>query len=187
MLTILVPKTKLFNEKTFEFVEVPETKIVMEHSLISISKWESIWHEAFLKDRETLGGDLTEEMMLSYMQCMTLNGPIDIKAYVAIPVSELVRVKEYLEDPMTATTFKTDGGSSIGSITTSEEIYYCMFKWRIPKECEKWHINRLMTLLRVFSEKENPKKLSQKEAMQDMHNRNAYRRAKAAQHAAKRK
>ena len=187
MITVVVPKTKLINEVTLEFIEIPETKIVMEHSLISISKWESIWHEAFLKDRETLGGDLTEEMMLSYMQCMTLNGPIDIKAYVAIPEAELKRVRDYIEDPMTATTFKNDGPghSGVGSITTSEEIYYCMFKWNIPKECEKWHINRLMTLLRVFSEKENPKKMSPREAAQDMYNKNAYRRAKAAQRAAK--
>ena len=188
MITVVIPKTQLLNENTLEFVEIPETKIVMEHSLISISKWESIWHEPFLKDRETLGGELTEEMMLSYMQCMTLNGPIDIKSYVAMPADELQRVRTYLEDPMTATTFKEVGVGShgVGSITTSEEIYYCMFKWNIPKECEKWHINRLMTLLRVFGEKENPKKMTQKEALQSMHDKNAYRRAKAAKNAARR-
>lgn len=188
-LKLTVPQTQLLNENTLEIVVIPETKLVLEHSLISISKWESIWHEAFLKDRETLGGEMTEEMMLSYMQCMTINGEFDPKVYMCITQPQMVQIKSYLEDPMTGTTFKNDGPghSGVGSITTSEEIYYAMFKWQVPKECEKWHINRLMTLLRVFSEKENPRKMSQQEAAQDMYNRNMYRRAKAAGKAAKRR
>lgn len=186
MLTIVTPKTQLINESTLEIIEIPETKLVMEHSLISISKWESIWHDAFLKDRERLGGEFTEEMMLSYLQCMTLNGPIDEKVYMCITQSQMIQIRNYLDDSMTGTKFKGVPPSSVGSITTSEEIYYSMFSFGIPKECEKWHINRLLTLLRVFSEKENPKKMTQREAMQDMYNRNQYRKAKQASRAARR-
>ena len=179
MLVIQTKEKSFLNEKTLEIVTIPSATIKMEHSLISISKWESIWHDAFLKDRHMLGGEMTDEMYVSYLQCMTLNGPFDPLIYVAFDDKEVEQISNYMQNPMTGTKFKETRGPSIGGITTSEEIYWSMFKFGIPKECEKWHINRLLTLIRVFSERENPKKLSQKEAMQQMYNKNAYRQAKA--------
>lgn len=179
MLTLPTKERQLVNEQTLEIVRVPAVVLKMEHSLISISKWESIWHEAFLKDRHMLGGEFTDEMFISYMQCMTLNGPFDPLVYVGLSNEEFAMIGAYMEDPMTATKIKETRGPAIGGITTSEEIYCSMFQYRIPKDCEKWHINRLLMLIRVFNERENPKKLSQKEAMQQMYNKNAYRQAKA--------
>lgn len=181
-LTIINEERKLINEETFDVITVPKTIFKMEHSLLSISKWESIWHDAFIKDRETFDEDWTEAMTISYYQCMTINGPFPPINYVALTPDNEAEIEKYIKDPMTGTTFSNNEtkGPPIGNITTSEEIYYMMFKWGIPKDCEKWHINRLLTLIRVFGEKENPKKKSRKQSLQEMYNRNEMRKAKAA-------
>ena len=185
-LTVTVEETKLINQDTLEIITVPATTIELEHSLYAISKWESIWHDQFLKDRNFVGEPLTQEQLLSYMQCMSINGPdngaFDILVYRAISAKDIDRIRQYMEDPMTGTTFVEEVGKGrpAGSVMSSEEIYYAMFKWNIPLELEHWHINRLMTLLRVFGEKENPKKLSEQEKLQQMYAKNAYRQAQSA-------
>lgn len=184
-LTIHTKETKLINQDTLAIVTVPAETIVLEHSLYAISKWESIWHDQFLKDRNFVGEPLTTEQLLSYLQCMSINGPndgaFDILVYRTITAEDMERIKNYMEDPMTGTHFnEPEGkGSPAGSVMSSEEIYYAMIKWRIPVEFQHWHINRLMVLLRVFGEKENPKKLTQQEAMQKMYAKNQYRQAQA--------
>lgn len=192
-LTIETEETKLINQDTLQIIKIPPQTIVFEHSLYSISKWESIWHDQFLKDRNVIGDPLTQEQLLSYLQCMTINGPndgeFDTLTYRAIDGVNMEKIRKYMEDTMTGTTFVEEEGRGkpAGSVMSSEEIYYAMFKWNIPLELEHWHINRLMTLLRVFGEKENPKKLSEKEAMQQMYAKNAYRQAQQAQRAARHK
>lgn len=184
-LTIQTKETKLINQDTLAIVTIPAETVVLEHSLYAISKWESIWHEQFLQDRHFVGEPLTDEQLLSYLQCMSTNGPdegaFDILVYRAFTPADMNKIKEYMEDPMTGTTFREEEGRGkpAGTVMSSEEIYYAMFKWGIPLELQHWHINRLMTLLRVFGEKENPKKLSQQEAMQQMYAKNQYRQAKA--------
>ena len=181
-LTVTTEETRLINQDTLEIVTLPSETFVFEHSLYSISKWEAIWHDQFLKDRNVIGTPLTQEQLLSYLQCMTINGEFDSLAYRAIGGKDMERIRAYMEDPMTGTTFVEEEGRGkpAGTVMSSEEIYYAMFKWNIPLELEHWHINRLMTLLRVFGEKENPKKLSRQEAMQQMYAKNMYRQAQAA-------
>lgn len=179
-LTITTKEIKLINEDTLEIITIPSETIVLEHSLESISKWERIWHDQFLKDRENVWEPLTKEQLISYLECMTLNGPFDIRIYVGFTEESMQKIRQYMEDPMTGTKFVEEQGKgqAAGTVTSAEEIYYAMFKWQIPLECEKWHINRLMALLRVFGEKENPKKLTQQQGMQAMYAKNAYRKAK---------
>lgn len=178
-LLVTIKEQRLINEETFEVRKIPETTLKMEHSLLSISKWEALWHEPLLADRITLDREWTNEMALSYFQCMTINGPFDPIIYAGITEADTRRIEAYMNDTMTASTFAEDNGpnkpNSIGKVTTAEEIYYSMFKCGIPKECEKWHVNRLLALIRTFSEKDNPKKISEQEHLQRMYNKNLYR------------
>ena len=185
-LTITTQEAKLINQDTLAIVTVPSTTVVLEHSLYAISKWESIWHDQFLKDRNVIGEPLSKEQLLSYLQCMSINGPddgaFDLLVYRAFSAADMEKIRLYMEDPMTGTTFKEEvgRGARIGDVMSSEQIYYAMCKWQIPFECQHWHINRLLALLRVFGESENPKKLSEQEALQQMYAKNAYRQAKSA-------
>lgn len=177
-LKVTVPDMELYDERINEFVNIKGGSFKIEHSLISISKWESIWHKPFFsvdkKDKKS-----TEELR-SYIECMTLTPNVDQTLYKYIPSSELDRIKAYLEDPMTATWFRERPGSGRGprQIVTSEIIYYWMVALQIPFECEKWHINRLLTLVRVCNEKNQPdKKMSKSAIMQRNTALNAARRA----------
>lgn len=176
-----MPETKLLNETTFEIRIVPETLLKLEHSLLSVSKWEALWHEPYIKDRKTLGGKLTQEMLLSYVECMTINGKYPHEVYVAIPPDKMAEIERYINDPMTATTFSDDDqhGPAVAVVLTNEQIYRLMFKNNIPLECERWHLNRLLTLLHVFSAEDNPKKKSQQEIAQERYAKNEYRRQQA--------
>lgn len=182
-LYLTVPSAQLLNEETFEIINIPKTELELEHSLWSISKWEMLWHEPYIVDRENLERPMTNEQLLSYLQCMTVNGEFDPVVYASMSADLVDKVRQYLQDPMTGTTFRKEVGAAngaIASVTSSEEIYYAMCKWRIPLECEHWHINRLLAFLRVFGEKENPKKLTQQQRDQEMYAKNAYRQQKAA-------
>lgn len=151
---IIVPaSSEMFDARTNTFFSTKETIIVIEHSLLSISKWESKWHKPFLgKDQKT-----TEEV-IDYIRCMTIN-KVDPKIYYSLTQQNIVDVTNYIDDPMTATWFKEDENKAPSrEIVTSEVIYYWMIAAGIPFECEKWHLNRLITLIRVFNEKNKPKK-----------------------------
>lgn len=175
MLQITVPETEYFNEATDEFSQIPACTIQLEHSLISISKWESKWCKPFLgKD------DKTEEEVRDYIRCMTITQHVDPMVYLAIPLSEIERIKAYIHAPMTATWFRDDKRNGPNRrVITSELIYYWMISNQIPFECEKWHLNRLMTLIRICGEKNQPqKKMSKKQAAAQQRSLNAARRAR---------
>lgn len=177
MLTLIIPESnELFNEETDQFYKIPETKISLEHSLVSISKWESKWHKYYLDDKEK-----TSEEVLDYVRCMTITQNIDPIVYTALPSKVIQEIANYINDPMTATTITTlqKRPKDTGEKISSELIYYWMFKLGIPKDCEKWHLNRLLTLIQIYGAKEEPpKKMSKNEILRRNKALNAQRRAK---------
>lgn len=185
MLEIFIPETELFDEENEEFIFCKEQTLRLEHSLVSISKWESKYEKPFLTKDEK-----TAEEMRFYIKCMTLTQNVKPETYLCIPSSEIEKVAEYIDSKQTATTFAEDyfnkKESKVASkVVTSEEIYYMMIANGISKEYEKWHINRLITLLRVFEFKaaqNDPKrkKMSPQEIMARNKALNAKRKAELA-------
>lgn len=146
MLEITVPETQFFNEKTYEFVTVPKAKLLLEHSLISVSKWESKWCVPFL------GTTMTPEQLFYYTKCMCINKGIEDRVFQAIPSEAYEQIKAYIDSPMSATTINTNKqrpGRGGPKRMTSEYIYYLMVANDIPFDCEKWHLNRLINLLEI--------------------------------------
>lgn len=159
MLEIEVGSMELYDEQKNEFVSTEKTILHLEHSLISISKWESKWHKPFLSSSKE--DRRTSEEMLDYIKCMTINKSVDPNVYLALSSDNIRSIKEYINDPMTATTITDRPGAPLRrEIITAELIYYWMVSFGIPFECEKWHINKLITLIKVCSEKNNPKKMN---------------------------
>jgi hypothetical protein len=170
MLTLVVPETELFDEVRNEFIFVKEQKLTLEHSLLSLSKWESKWHKPFLSKKEK-----TREETLDYLRCMTINS-VDEEVYACLTPKMIERVDAYIRDSMTATTFSDKKRPSHETIT-AELIYYWMVALNIPFECQKWHLNRLLTLVEVCSIKNQPpKKMSPRAIMQRNAALNASRR-----------
>lgn len=161
MITIHVKPNELFDDQNEEFIRLDHEQVLnLEHSLASIQKWESKWHKSFLGTK-----DKTSEEVIDYVRCMTLNENVDEKAYLFISDADLSRIIEYLRDPMTATTFTVDEKKNdpmAKSIITSELIYYYMITLNIPSEYRFWHISQLITLIRVISIKNTPKKKQSK-------------------------
>lgn len=172
MLQIMVPKTEGFDEVTEEFIDIPACNLHLEHSLLSISKWESKWNVPFIEpDSKDKKSKKTIEQMRDYVRCMTLNKNVPESAYRALTDDNWKEINAYIEAPMTATTIREfPGMQKNNEIITSELIYFWMISFNIPFECEKWHINRLITLIRVCNAKNNPKKMSKQEVL--AHNRN---------------
>jgi hypothetical protein len=173
MLKLTVPAAEFFNEATSEFIETKETVLQLEHSLISISKWESKWKKPFLSNSPK-----TVEETIDYIRCMTINQNVDPYIYRSITQAMVNRVTKYIDDPMTATTIKEDPAAPKGNRVTwtSEVIYYYMTEFNIPFECERWHLNRLIMLIRVCSEKnKDPKKNRRKMSAKDRQALNASR------------
>lgn len=174
MLTIVIPGREEYNEQTNEFIQTPSTKLTLEHSLVSISKWESKWHKPFLSKENK-----TSEEIIDYVKCMTITQNIDPNAYRLLTDSNLKEINAYIEDPMTATWFneRKNGGGRSSEQITSELIYYWMTALQIPFECQKWHLNRLLTLIRICNIKNQPqKKQSKRETMASNAALNAARR-----------
>lgn len=182
MIKITIPAIEAeWDELIEEFVTVPGGTYKLEHSLLSISKWESKWHVPFLDAEKTY------EQTLHYIWCMCLDEDVPYENFRYIPASEIERVNAYIKDPYSATTFNEDllkkmGGRS-GPINservTSELVYYWMYASQIPTTCETWHFNRLMNLLRIFEIKsEKPKKMSKAELARRNRELNAARRKK---------
>lgn len=153
MLTITIPGAEWFDETKNEFVTVKEQTLQLEHSLVSLSKWESKWRKSFYTKEEK-----TSAETLHYIKCMTITKNVDPSVYLNLTKENFAEINAYIEDPMTATTISERGGKGRinGERITSELIYYWMFSLQIPKECEKWHLNRLLTLIRVFNVKNQP-------------------------------
>ena len=176
MLIIKIPPLDGWDERREEFVKIPGGTLRLEHSLISISKWEAKWHKPFFETEKT------EEEILSYIRCMSLTPEEreDPRLYSMLTAENINEIKNYLEDPMTATTIKeTPGAKKNTQYVTSELIYCWMIQYGIPHEFEKWHISRLITLIRVCSEENKPKKkMSRNEIMAQNKAINAARRAR---------
>ena len=174
MLRITVPAREYYDEKTEEFVEVKEHTLTMEHSLISVSKWEAKWKKPYISKVPK-----TQEEILDYLRCMTIGPEPDPIVYRSLTKENIDKITTYINDPMTATTI-TEYQKKRGSreVITSEIIYYWMIAQQIPTEYEKWHLNRLMTLIRVCSIKNDPKqhKMSKREILNQNHAINAARR-----------
>lgn len=172
---IIIPaRDDLFNPETNTFYEMKEQTLILEHSLISLSKWERIIKKPFLSTEEK-----TAEEWLFYIKCMTLNA-VNEMAYNCLTTEMFQEIMDYIGDPMTATTFgmlKQQPGRR--EVITSEIIYYYMFSFGIPIELEKWHLNNLMALIRVFSIKNGDQpKMSSREAGLYQRQVNEMRRAK---------
>lgn len=172
MFQLIVPGRELFNEETLEFTTVPEQKLVLEHSLVSLSKWESKWKKPYLSKV-----DKTEEELTDYIRCMTITQNVNQECYKCLTTECINKVITYIEDPMTATTINEQPSKKgPGPIITAELIYYWMIALNIPHEYEKWHLNRLLTLIRVCNiENSPPKKMGKKEQMIRNHNLNKAR------------
>ena len=157
MLQIVIPSSERWDESREEFVYGKEQRIQLEHSLVSISKWESKWHKAFLGKKEK-----TEQEVLDYIRCMTVTPKVDPSVYQRLSHSNINAVTDYINDQISATYINSPDDESIGSETiTSELIYYWMISFRIPAEFEKWHLNRLLKLIKICQIKTVPaKKLS---------------------------
>lgn len=175
MLTINIEGGKFFDNKNNMFITTEPVELRLEHSLISLSKWESKWTKPFLDNK-----DKTSEEMIDYIRCMTLNKNVDPKVYYLLTNDDLSKIKTYIDAPMTATWFSEDKRSRhprSREIVTAEIIYYWMIAQNIPPEYQKWHLNRLLTLIRVCSVKNAPpKKMRNKDIMRQNQALNAARR-----------
>lgn len=174
MLQIVVPAYEGFDEATNTFIPYREVKFSLEHSLVSLSKWESKWHKPYLT------ADKTTEEVIDYIRCMTITQNVPDDVYSRLTPQNINDIIKYIDDPMTATTFREDKNARKNrDIITAEVIYYMMFASGVPKECEKWHLNKLFTLLHVIGEKNAPpKKMSKREILSRNKALNDARRAK---------
>lgn len=164
MLKITIPATELYDEQVGEFIQIKEQDLQLEHSLVSISKWESKWKKPFLDSSQ----ERTTEEMIDYIRCMTLTQNVNPITYAGLTQKLVDQINEYINDPMTATWFSKDKdrpGPPSREKITSELIYYWMISLQIPMECQKWHLNRLLTLIRVCNIKNTPVTPMSKKAM----------------------
>lgn len=154
MLEITIARQEFFNEQTEKFFTIEGVILSLEHSLVSISKWESIFCKSFLNTT-----DKTNEEVLEYIKCMTVNGKhVDPLIYSVLSQEHISKIVSYIDRPMTATTFSVKKQKPSREIITSEIIYFWMISFQIPFECQKWHLNRLLTLINVLNLKNQPTK-----------------------------
>lgn len=177
MLRITIPAIEGWDEEKEEFVSLSEdVTLEMEHSLVSLSKWEAKYNKIFLDDTYKK----TFEETMDYIRFMTVN-EVDPEVYKYLTNEHIKKIEDYISAPMTATKIydatKTPGGNK--EKVSSELIYYWMIAANIPFECERWHLNRLITLIRICEIKNRPpKKMSKREIMRQNAKLNAERRRK---------
>ena len=160
MLVLKIPEQEYYDQVNDEFITCKACTLKLEHSLVSISKWESKLKKPFLTDKEKTVAEFKD-----YIRCMTINQDVPDEVYDLLSYENIRKIEEYIMDPATATTVvdrrKGRGGAS--EIPTSELIYYWMVSNGIPFECEKWRLNRLITLIKVCNAKGNPQQMSKQE------------------------
>jgi len=160
MLTLTINGEEVWDEESQTFLYPETTTLELEHSLVSLSKWESFFKKPFLAEKEK-----TTEEALGYIEMMTLTPNVSPEVYKNLTNEHLTKVNDYIQDSMTATTFSTRGMTpktkpGPKDIITNEVIYYWMNKLEIPVEFQHWHLNRLFTLIEVHNRKDNPPKKS---------------------------
>lgn len=164
MLKIVIPGIELYDEEKEEFITTKPQTLHLEHSLVSLAKWESKWNKPFLtKDNKTY------EETIDYIRCMTITQNVSEDTYRLLTSENIQQVNEYINLPMTATTFSNQKKTPSKEVVTAEIIYYWMISLNIPFECQKWHLNRLLTLINVCNIKNRP---SKKMSKRDILNRN---------------
>lgn len=175
MLYVTIPAVELFDEETMQFVSIEATPLTLEHSLVSLAAWESHWEKPFLTKEPK-----TREETIYYMKCMTLTPNVDPEVYNYVTNDIVDEVNKYIDASMTATVFYDDEKAKPNKETvTAELIYYWMIALNVPQEYQYWHLNRLMTLIKVCSIKNAPpKKKSMAERMRENAALNAARRKK---------
>lgn len=173
MLKITIPPTELWDEAKEEFITFKGQTLTLEHSLVSLSKWESKWCKPFVSKQEK-----TLDETIDYIKCMTLTQNVSDDVYNYLTRENIEEINKYIDAPMTATWFsESKNKSGNKKQVTSELIYYWMIALNIPFECQKWHLNRLLTLIRVCNEENQPpKKMSTRDAMERNRALNAARR-----------
>lgn len=176
MLEVVIPKMEHYDEVNEEFINTERQVLKLEHSLVSMSKWEAKWEKPFLSQ-----DDKTTEEVEDYIRCMTITQNVDPDIYKIIPRDIKTKITNYINAPMTATKFtETRVVSYNREIVTSEIIYYWMVALKIPFECQKWHLNRLLTLIKVCNIKNAPsdKKMGRQEILNRNHQLNEERKKK---------
>lgn len=177
MLDITIPSTEYFDDRNNCFIQTREQKLRLEHSLVSLSKWESKWHKPFLSINTE---KRTWEETVDYVRCMTITQNVNPDIYYALTDDNIKEIEDYISDPMSATWFNNkNNGRPSREVVTAEIIYYWMIELDIPFECEKWHLNKLMTLIRVCNEKHSGgKKMSKKDIYRQNRALNSARKKK---------
>lgn len=165
MLEIKIPLSEEeWDEEKEEFIEAEYCTLRLEHSLLSISKWESKWCKSFIATKA-----LTDEEIIDYIKCMTITQNVNSDVYNHLTIENQQQIKAYIDSPMTATHVIDDHKGAVSrDVVTSELIYYWMMSLNIPMECQKWHLNRLITLIKVFNVKNQPpdkRRMSKSELM----------------------
>ena len=174
MKQIFIKEKELWDEKNRMFINVKPQTITLEHSLVSISKWESKWHVPFFSKQ-----DKTAEMTLDYIRAMTITQNVNPNVYEALTAEDFREIEKYIQDPQTATTIRDTNTKSNHETITAELVYFWMIQFGIPFECQKWPFNRLLTLIRICQIKNQPeKKMSNKEILQQNAAINAARKKK---------
>lgn len=174
MFQLVIPGDEIWDEENGCFYYLSNQIIRLEHSLSSLYEWESKWHKPFLSKQ-----GMNYEETIDYIRCMTLDENVSEEVYASLTDKQIKEIEEYIDNPMTATTFSKDKNQKPNrDIVTAELIYYWMISAQIPFECQYWHLNKLMTLIRVCSIKnEPPKKMDKRESLRQRSALNAARRA----------
>lgn len=171
MLSIFIPEIEFYDSKKQEFITAPSRTLQLEHSLVSISKWESKWNKAFLGNAKK-----SDDETYDYINCMIMNDT-DSSVISRLTKSDIDNIIQYIQAPMTATVIKNDKSKPNREVVTSELIYYWMISFNVPFECQHWHLNRLLTLINVCNVKNAPtKKMSKNETLRSNAELNAARR-----------
>ncbi len=173
MLQVEIAEIELYDERTEEFVVIKPTVLRLEHSLVSISKWEAKWKKPFLtRDSKTY------EESVDYVRCMTLNQNVNPNVYYGMSGDNWDEINKYIDAQMTATWFRDRKKSPNRMIVTSEWLYYQMVVHGIPFECQKWHISRLLTLIRICNTEATKQKMPKNEVLKQNRALNEARKRK---------